>query len=255
MCTLLLGRGPGVELAVSANRDEFLSRPADGPRIFPGPPDVLMPVDLQAGGTWLGVNECGLFVAITNRAGAGRDPSKPSRGLLVREALRAPGAGRLHKVLLELGPERFSPFHLVYADREDAFVTWFDGTRLERAELGDGVHVVSEQSFGAGSGLRSRALAVSADGLLREGRADAPSLRALVAVHAGLDDDPRDAPCVHADAVGYGTRSSFQLVLRTDGTAEALWTDGAPCRNEAADIAGPVARLLGRRPRTRPAAG
>src|SRR5438552_3923058 len=55
---------------VLANREEAYSRPSAGPQIFPRQvdrPAWMGGVDLTAGGTWLGVNELGLFVAVTNR--------------------------------------------------------------------------------------------------------------------------------------------------------------------------------------------
>jgi len=87
MCTLILVvPPPGGVLQVAANRDEFLARPASPPE-----PSAdgrwLTPRDLQAGGTWLGVNAGGLFVGVTNRSAGPRDSSRRSRGLLVLDAL------------------------------------------------------------------------------------------------------------------------------------------------------------------------
>jgi uncharacterized protein with NRDE domain len=84
MCVLalLLGR----ELRVAANRDEFYGRPAAPPaEVEPG---ILAGRDLLAGGTWLGLNRRGLFVAVTNRRTPVRTPESRSRGLLALEALR-----------------------------------------------------------------------------------------------------------------------------------------------------------------------
>src|SRR5438876_262193 len=47
----------------------------------------------------------------------------------------------------------------------------------------------------------------------------------------------------HADAVGYGTRSSLQLFVRP-GSAEGLWTEGHPCVNEPRSLA-PLISSLG----------
>ncbi len=57
-------------LLVLANREEFYARPAAGPQIFGRigeKPAWMGGVDLLAGGTWMGVNEPGVLVAITNR--------------------------------------------------------------------------------------------------------------------------------------------------------------------------------------------
>lgn len=88
MCVLALflpgaGRGPAV---VAANRDEYYDRPSAPPsEVEPG---IVAGRDLRAGGTWLGVNRHGLFVALTNRRRPEKRPDSLSRGLLALEALR-----------------------------------------------------------------------------------------------------------------------------------------------------------------------
>ena len=233
MCTLALLLRPGELLAVSGNRNELLSRPASGPRVSNG---VLAPRDEAAHGTWLGLNRHGVFACVTNRTGAMIDPSRKSRGLLVLEALQAFSARGLHAALHELRGDRHNGFHLVYADLSGAFVTWSDGASVQQAELEPGrVHVVTERSFGAGEGERERTV-LAAFSRLPPGAA---AWRAPMIEHAA---QPLESACVHADAVGYGTRSSLQLMLRPDG-AEVLWTDGHPCVNPPRDIAPLISEL------------
>ena len=84
MCVLALFVGDS--LTVAANRDEFLGRPSAPPsEIEPG---IFAPQDREAGGTWLGVNRHGLFVAVTNRHEPKRPPNAYSRGRLALDALR-----------------------------------------------------------------------------------------------------------------------------------------------------------------------
>ena len=123
MCTLVLLQRPGELLAISGNRNEMLSRPSSGPRVENG---ILAPRDELAHGSWLGINRHGLFVCVTNRRVAMVDPARRSRGILVMEALQAQSARGLHQALRELRPDRHNGFHLVYADLQDAFVTWGD---------------------------------------------------------------------------------------------------------------------------------
>ena len=85
MCVLAILLEPG-RLVAAANRDEALDRPSAPPaEVEPG---VVAGRDLLAGGSWLGVNGHGLFVAITNRKSPAAAPDAYSRGLLVRETLR-----------------------------------------------------------------------------------------------------------------------------------------------------------------------
>ncbi len=236
MCTLVLLHRKGL-VAVSGNRNELLSRPASGPRIEKG---VLAPRDQLAHGTWLGLNRHGLFACVTNRRGAMVDPARRSRGLLVLEALQATTARGLRQALGELRGDRHNGFHLVYADLEDAFVTWSDGVDLRHAELEpDRVQVITERSFGAGEGEREASVARAFARL----EPDVHAWRAPMTAHAA---EPLESACVHADDVGYGTRSSLQLVLEENAVA-ALWTDGHPCTNPSWDLGPLAAEVLGQK--------
>ena len=93
MCVLAmwLGVDPENPLIVAANRDESYTRPSAPPsEIEPG---IVAGKDLEGGGTWLGFNRHGLFVAVTNRQTPGRGPGSASRGLLALEALRCRALG------------------------------------------------------------------------------------------------------------------------------------------------------------------
>ena len=149
MCILaLVVPQPGGVLQVAANRDEFLKRPAAPPSIWEE--GWLAPRDLEAGGTWLGLNPRGLFVGVTNRAGVHRVADRRSRGLLVTDALRAADVPSLHQELAALPADRYNAFHLAYADGTSAGLTWSDGERLHQELLGPGLHVITERSLGAG---------------------------------------------------------------------------------------------------------
>jgi uncharacterized protein with NRDE domain len=229
MCTLaaLVGASPSIPLVVAANRDEFLARPAVPPFLWPGSPRVLSPRDEVAGGTWLGLNEHALFVGVTNRAGGPPDPSRKSRGALVAEALRAPTAKALHERLADLDPRTYNPFHLLYADRATAHLTWSDGAALHREDLAPGLQVVTERSLGAAEDHRGPAVRRSWDAL--RGDLSPAALGALLGRHA-TGEDPFASTCVHADPFGYGTRSSLVLILgQRWADTRFLWAEGKPC--------------------------
>src|ERR1700693_6340250 len=79
-------------VVVGANREEFYQRGGEPPRILEGPIRSVAGVDPVAGGTWIGVNEHGVMVAVTNRLKT-QVPAYPrSRGLLARELLTFPDA-------------------------------------------------------------------------------------------------------------------------------------------------------------------
>src|SRR4051812_48869099 len=79
-------------VVIGANREEFYARPGEPPQVHDGPIRILAGRDPYASGTWLGVNEHGVLVAVTNRRKTKVPMPARSRGLLTREALAFPTA-------------------------------------------------------------------------------------------------------------------------------------------------------------------
>ena len=201
-----------------------------------------MPRDEKAGGTWLGLTARGLFVCVTNRRGAAPDPARRSRGLLVLEALRKPDAASVREWAAMIPPKEYNGFHLVFADARAAGVAICDGAGLEVRPLAPGEpHVVTERSYGAGEGVREPAVVREVGPLLARPDVTASQLRPPMQRHG---TEPLEGACVHADDLGYGTRSSIQLVLRPD-RADFLWTTGHPCTEPAQDLSRDASNLLG----------
>jgi uncharacterized protein with NRDE domain len=244
MCTLVFALRPtaGIVLAASGNRNEFLARPARGPQLEPGPVPALMPRDLKGGGTWLGVNARGVFACLTNRRGAVLDPGRASRGEIVVDALHAGSASEVKERIEQVPGNRHNGFHLLFADAREAWVAICDGTRLElRAVLPGRVLVVTERSYGAGEGIREAEVRRESAPLFSAPGVSASTLRPPMQRHGQV---PLEGACVHADDLGYGTRSSLQLVVREDGAAEFLWTEGHPCTADASDLSATATELL-----------
>jgi hypothetical protein len=125
MCTVVLLRRPQAPwpLLLAANRDELRSRPWRAPaRHWPDRPEVVAGIDVQAGGSWLGVNDDGVVAAVLNRVGSlGPAAGKRSRGELVLEALDHADAAAAAAALVDLDPDAYRPFNLLIADARDAF--------------------------------------------------------------------------------------------------------------------------------------
>jgi uncharacterized protein with NRDE domain len=119
MCTVVLLRRPGHDwpLILGANRDEMVTRPWKPPaRHWPDRPDV------EAGGSWMGINDAGVVAAILNRHGTlGRAKGFRSRGELVLEALDHADAVEAVRALKHLEPGAYRPFNMIVADNRDAF--------------------------------------------------------------------------------------------------------------------------------------
>jgi uncharacterized protein with NRDE domain len=79
---------PDCPLILAANRDEFFVRPTQPAGWWEDHPDVYAGRDLQAGGSWLGIDRRGRFAAVTNiRNGRVAKLDKRSRGELVADFL------------------------------------------------------------------------------------------------------------------------------------------------------------------------
>jgi uncharacterized protein with NRDE domain len=240
MCTLVVAVDlyPAVPLFVAANRDERLDRASSGPMLWPGPPKFVAPRDEVAGGTWLGLNEHGLFVGVTNRAGTPPDPRRQSRGTLVLETLHAPTAAKAHQQLARLSGNEHNPFHLFYGDRQSAHLTWSDGTTLTQANLAPGLHVITERSPGLEADTPRAARIRRAWNKLPAAATGSPAIADVQALLSQHDpNNPLDAVCVHADAVGYGTRSSMVLALHdAPNELQLWWSEARPCTTAFTDI-------------------
>ncbi|MEM7671683.1 MAG: NRDE family protein [Pseudomonadota bacterium] len=123
MCTVIIDIDPArpTPLIAAANRDEDLDRPTEppAPRVVEGV-RIFAPRDARADGTWIGLNEHGVFVAITNRFGLHPDRSRHSRGRLVLYALATSSASEAFERILGLDPKMENGFHLIMADRSQA---------------------------------------------------------------------------------------------------------------------------------------
>ncbi|MFO7565474.1 MAG: NRDE family protein [Enhygromyxa sp.] len=259
MCTIIAAVRvwPTRPLVIAANRDELLDRPAGEARVWaPGEAAdrrVLAPRDLRAGGTWLGVNDAGLFVGITNRR-ALPDPRRRSRGELVFEALGAEDHRAARARIAALSARDYNPFHLLFADRSGASVVWSDGERLHELELGPGVHWMTERSFGAAASERHGILEQRAEELASGTPPDVEGWRSILADHRPHDDgdDPPgrlcvglDSVCVHASPIKYGTRSSTLVELgEGPGDLRFFHAGGRPCEHPLIERPEAVAELL-----------
>lgn len=143
MLAILYRVARGTPILVAANREERFDRPTQYPKIQSGSPRAVCGIDRQAGGTWLGVNQYGLFCAVTNRRKL-RLPLEPrSRGLLCRELLELRSArDAAAHAAKELSTGAYSGANYICADARYAAVV-HGGNKVEVVELTPGLHVVS----------------------------------------------------------------------------------------------------------------
>jgi uncharacterized protein with NRDE domain len=90
MCLIFLSinNHPKYKLIVAANRDEFYNRQTAPAHFWKDHPEIIGGRDLEASGTWMGMNINGRISLVTNyRDPANINPQAPSRGQLVSDYL------------------------------------------------------------------------------------------------------------------------------------------------------------------------
>lgn len=245
MCTLIAFHRVWTDapLVVATNRDEAYDRPSSGPEWTSSEPAVLAPRDDLAGGTWMGANERGLWVGLTNRHAGAADPALRSRGLLCLELLAAYGAADANSVLSDL-TEPYNPFHVVLADADRMILVEYENGRADARRLTSGCHIVTNRPFDETSDepkvARAWRLLYEA-GLwpVARGSDAPPDLEArLATVLADHGREGRDALCLHGGR--YGTRSAAVWRVappapHADRARIALaFAGGPPCSTEFA---------------------
>jgi hypothetical protein len=145
MCimAILYRSARNAHILLASNREELSTRPTQHPKIQSGTPRVICGTDLVANGTWLGVNQFGLFAAVSNRRKL-QVPSQPrSRGLLCRDLLQFRQAkDAAEHAAKELATGRYAGANYVCADSRFAAVV-HGGNRVEIVELQPGLHIIS----------------------------------------------------------------------------------------------------------------
>jgi uncharacterized protein with NRDE domain len=232
-----------VPLLIGANRDEFLERPAVAMTVLrPHAPRVLGGQDLASGGTWLAVNEWGVFAGLTNQPReAGRDPSRRTRGelpLALTAGESAPGC--VKAFVAHHQPADYNGSWLLAGDRDSLYFIDFTGSTDPRAEpLAPGLYVLENRPLGAPSPKSARVQAELGD--LTDAETALLRFHHVLADHvaaepAGPGKPRSSANCVHLD--GYGTRSSCLIRYGADpGTAPQIWVaDGPPCTEPFVEV-------------------
>jgi Transport and Golgi organisation 2 len=235
MCLLVVAFQlvPDAPLIVGANRDEVLERPATSMTVLDaGPPRVLGGRDELSGGTWLAVNERGVFAGLTNQPlGEAKDPSKRTRGELpVALARHETAAAAVEAFLSAFRPEDYNGCWLLVGDRTSLYFIDFTGVvEAVAVPLVPGLHVLENKPLGAPSPKVD--LVVEAVGSPADGDEVFTAFGIVLGDHRIPDGDerPHSANCVHLD--GFGTRSSclVRVPAETEPPPQLWVADGPPC--------------------------
>lgn len=226
MCLILFGWDchPNYKLVMAANRDEFYQRPTAFADFWDDYPDIVAGRDLQAGGTWLGINRNGRFAALTNY----RDPfnhkhNAPSRGLLVQNYLTGADSPPSYIEQLDAGGALYNSFNLLLGNHE---ALWYYSNREKLLrQVQPGVHGLSNSLLNVpwpkvtkGTNALTEALrqehidVESLFSVLSDG--DYPNDEELPDTGVGLDMERMLGPMfVSSREYDYGTRVSTVLLI------------------------------------------
>ncbi len=146
MCVLAIQYHAAKDAAIllAQNREESLDRPTQAPRIQSGRPRVVCGIDRKAGGTWLGVNQHGLVVAVANRPKTMVAAEPRSRGLLCRELLNCSTAEEAAEHALgELRSGCYAGANYLCIDARSGAIV-YGGDFIRTAELTPGLHLLTD---------------------------------------------------------------------------------------------------------------
>lgn len=258
MCTVIALKGvrDDYPLVIAANRDEFYARPSTGPKVVrEASPRVVAGVDLESGGTWMGANDAGVFVSLTNqRQYEGADETLASRGEIVMDALAHDSVEDVDLLIESIDPRAYNAFNLMYGDAGTLKVAYsrHSRPRIEIEALGDGVWVLPNDRIGSAEFPKAqRAHALVEPHRSASFEALVEHLKDALADHElpPKEEVPVPPPgsrfthdlvqrlqalCIHTPL--YGTRSSTLLALSPGRVAHYLFGEGPACVSELVDV-------------------
>jgi uncharacterized protein with NRDE domain len=222
MCLILfaLQQHADYPLIVIANRDEYYARPTRDAHWWDDA-DTFAGRDLEANGTWLGVNRQGHFAAVTNvREPGGMKAGKISRGELTRNYLSTTQTAEEYLQQLAPHDQDYAGFNLMLADQRGL---WFYSNRdhgIKRIQ--PGIYGISNGGFDEPwPKLSSGKLELAA---LLAGTIDEAELMAILTDHETAQDHELPTTGVPLDierllssrfirSPGYGTRACSVVTI------------------------------------------
>jgi uncharacterized protein with NRDE domain len=230
MCLIVFAWRPShaQPLILAANRDEFYARPTLPLAQWEDSPQVYAGRDLEAGGTWLGVNTDGRFAALTNIREPGKAPGRRSRGELVARFLT--GAVSIDEYLREIAARaaEYGGFNVLVGDRQQ--LHFLNANDPSPRRLDAGVYGVSNAGLDTPWPKLMKAKAALSE------HPHNPEPEALLGLLADQDAAPEtELPdtgvglatekllsSVFIASPNYGTRASTVLLVNADGSRRLI---------------------------------
>jgi uncharacterized protein with NRDE domain len=224
MCLIVVGwrSHPDYPLVVAANRDEFFARPSSPIARWPDAPQVIGGLDLEAGGTWLGITESGRFAAVTNVREPGMAKGDCSRGTMTRDFLTANTSA--DNFAAQIDCRRYSGFNLLLGDGDS--LVYYSNRDTPPRRLEPGIYGLSNHLLD--SPWPKLLAARQRFGEALPGLPDESAFFKLLADQVIVDDENLPATGVSIEwerllsaifvkSANYGTRASTLAWQRADG--------------------------------------
>lgn len=230
MCLILLAYRQHLHcpLVLAANRDEFHARATAAATYWPEAPHILGGKDLEAGGTWLAVDNTGRFAAVTNY----RDPTlyrsgKISRGLLVSHFLLNTLSAEEYLAQLRTRREHYNGYNLIVGDHTGL---WYYCNRVDQLEkLAPGYYGISNQVLDTPWPKVVRGKQELTAALTRDSTLEPENILTLLQDHSHPPDDilpdtgiglawERLLASIFIVSAAYGTRASTVLLVDRENT-------------------------------------
>ncbi|HKK00591.1 MAG TPA: NRDE family protein [Desulfuromonadales bacterium] len=225
MCLILFAyeAHPDYRLVLLANRDEFYARPTAPADFWPEVPALLAGRDLEAGGTWMGINHNGRLAAVTNYRDPGETGNGPSRGRLTRDFLSAAAMPQAFLAGLDPPAETYRGFNLLLGDGGNLFYT-SNRDQGGLRSLSAGIYGLSNHLLDTPWPKVERGKAALSEALNRQPTPDENELLAILSDRTVAADDQlpdtgvglaweRVLAPAYIVSPNYGTRSSSLLLI------------------------------------------
>lgn len=232
MCILFVALDvyPEHPVIICANRDEFHVRPTAPAHFWPPENHLLAGKDLQAGGSWLGVNKRGEIAALTNiRAPQLQQSHKRSRGELVLKALNEPST--MTPDWLREQSHFYNPFNLLFGRGNELYC--YHSLNQELQRLSPGFHAISNGALDDIWPKMAKGTLALEQQLSRTTSLDIDALLTIMTDQSQADDSElprtgialeweRQLSSIYIKHPEYGTRSTSIVIRDNRGNIEFI---------------------------------
>jgi uncharacterized protein with NRDE domain len=226
MCLILfaLHTHPKYKLILAANRDEFFNRETQFAHFWDNSKNILAGKDMASGGTWMGVQSKGRFIAITNYRHPEREILNPqSRGSLSRQFLADSETNKDFIGRIAAIRNQFNGYNLLLSDDGLQSMVHYSNITNVTTSIKKGIHGLSNALLDSAwpkveSGKRMLSEIVSSSSIYPEqlisilNNHDTAPDHLLPNTGISTDLEKKLSP-VFISMKGYGTRCSTALLV------------------------------------------